>query len=1180
MAPTGAEWLGMLDQISNATPVDDVPLPMQCGTIGAHSVLCCASGKGQEETASAATLILERAKPSWIFLVGVAGGFPAQGISRGDVIVAHFIHSFDYGKLVRGTFKRRPENDINCDRSLLAWAEIAADVKNQSWRSSISEVRPDGKDLTSFKVHVDCYVASSNKVVDDPDHEFYDTVADAFPEIHAVEMEGIGAGASARLAQSERPVGFLMIRGISDEPGAMSAGKEQRAQWKKYAVATAAAFTRTLIEQLPEKKKLVEAPNARSLSEHGAPFLLPQTDEPTFTGRLLELARLEDVLLRGEGERLSSIVGLTGSGGMGKSALACHFAELHQKDFPDGVIGLRIDGKSPESIAREFLLCCGIAVAPDDTRSPATLMQDTFRTRQTLLIFDNAEDASIRTLCPGGRECSVIITTRNRSLPAALNVSTHGAIEVEPLPDEDCASLLLKILDRDQRLKAEPESAAEIVRLVGNLPLAIQIVGATLQIQPWLAVSTYLENLRDEQRRLDLLAVPDDAERNVRACLALSLKALESKPKVLEAFGSLTVCSKEGFSLLAGKTATGMNPAELDQAVETLHRLSLLNLTVGTQKFVYHPLLWLLARESVAPDLIEEARTRHAQGFVAAIKEAEGSTLLDEVDELLLAAAWLVDRQTADYQFLIRLEPILTDKGRWDAARHLMSEFLVLAEQMSDVVAAIQLRIQQGKYLTLLGNYASATDTLSPVKGLISDLERDAGRDRIEAMYLNSLGGVLQRQGKFDQAVDAFQGSAGIEQRLGNQRGQAMVLNSLGGVLQRQGKFDQAVDAFQRSCDLEVKLGDDRGQAMVLNSLGGVLQRQGKFDKAVDAFQPSYDLLVKLGDDRGQAMVLNSLGGVLQRQGKFDKAVDAFQRSYAISDKLEDDRSLAMVLNSLGGVLQRQGKFDEAVDALRRSYDLLVKLGDERGQAMVLNSLGGVLQRQGKFDEAVDAFQRSYAISEKLGDDRSLAMVLNSLGGVLQRQGKFDEAVDAFQPSYDLLVKLGDDRGQAMVLNSLGGVLRRQDKFDEAVDVLQRSYDLLVKLGDDRGQAMVLNSLGGVLQRQRHFPEALSAYEKSVVLGRKLRDKRHLAIVGTALGRFHLAQRRPVEAVAALDEAFDLEIGFRNKRGVTLVVGSLLRALQTTGDRPHAIDVCDRALRLLPGDRFLRERRQKLIGKR
>jgi hypothetical protein len=49
-------------------------------------------------------------------------------------------------------------------------------------------------------------------------------------------------------------------------------------------------------------------------------------------------------------------------------------------------------------------------------------------------------------------------------------------------------------------------------------------------------------------------------------------------------------------------------------------------------------------------------------------------------------------------------------------------------------------------------------------------------------MALNSLGGVLQRLGKFQEAADALTKAGEIEERLGNERGQAMVLNSLGGV--------------------------------------------------------------------------------------------------------------------------------------------------------------------------------------------------------------------------------------------------------------------------------------------------------------------------------------------------------------------------------------------------------------
>lgn len=266
ITPTAGEWQEMLKHISGTTPSSDWPLPVAYGRIGNHTVVCCATGKGQEETASAVTLLLERVKPRWVLLVGIAGGFPDQNVHRGDVIVAHVIHNFDYGKLSTGIFKRRPENDFNCDRSLLSWAEVVAGDITSDWRTGIKQERPDGTNILQSKAHNDCYVASSNKVVDDPDHAFYAKVKRAFPEIHAVEMEGTGAGASARLAQGERAIGLLMIRGVSDEPGnPLAAGTNERTAWRSYAAAVAAAFTRKLLLQLPNRKGAEEVPVKASI---------------------------------------------------------------------------------------------------------------------------------------------------------------------------------------------------------------------------------------------------------------------------------------------------------------------------------------------------------------------------------------------------------------------------------------------------------------------------------------------------------------------------------------------------------------------------------------------------------------------------------------------------------------------------------------------------------------------------------------------------------------------------------------------------------------------------------------------------------------------------------------------------------------------------------------------------
>ncbi|MEL7228075.1 MAG: AAA family ATPase, partial [Cyanobacteria bacterium J06576_12] len=133
-------------------------------------------------------------------------------------------------------------------------------------------------------------------------------------------------------------------------------------------------------------------------SETSVPFLLPQVNIGTFTGRQHELTRLESLLCNTDESTVCSLVGLSGGGGIGKSALATHFATTYQDAFPDGVIGLRVEEKDVNTIARDFILelygYTGQTLDPEEEREAAVLMEEAFGQLRMLLIFDNADDAN------------------------------------------------------------------------------------------------------------------------------------------------------------------------------------------------------------------------------------------------------------------------------------------------------------------------------------------------------------------------------------------------------------------------------------------------------------------------------------------------------------------------------------------------------------------------------------------------------------------------------------------------------------------------------------------------------------------------------------------------------------------------------------------------------------------
>ena len=784
-----------------------------------------------------------------------------------------------------------------------------------------------------------------------------------------------------------------------------------------------------------------------------------------------------------EGEpRMAGIVGVSGCGGIGKSALACYFAETYRDHFPDGVIGLRMNDKDIHSIAREFARLDGELLEEDDERSTSTLMQDLFAQKRVLLILDNAEEGNIRQLHPGG-SCAVIVTTRDRALPIQIDIPQSRVIDLQVLARDDAWDLLAKMVGKEP-LEAARSRVDAILELVGYLPLAVEIVGKTLANRlrrPGFTIEAYAKDLG-----LDRLKIKKDEHLNVRLCFHRSIVYLEEDREgqaLVQAFAMLSVCAETGFSL---DTALGVLDME-DEPIkgDTLNSLvdmSLLN-DGDHERYIFHPLLQEFARElAVEKEWMETARARHANYFIHKATHGAVDGLTADLDDIVKVTNWMADTGYEEYsRFWLLLKSLFNRLGYWKRAGLIINRFKRMARDEENWQVLAQFQIQDAKYLLRRGQAREAEDILIQLEETVSRIEPEMVRQQLEAKRLTSLGGVYQRQSNFEQAVHVLEKSSRIEKAASNHPGLAKVLNSLGSVYQRLGVFNDAAGAFKESLVLEKALGNQRGEAMVLNSLGGVYQRIGNFKEAAEAFKESLLLSIEISDTRGQAMILNSLGGVYQRMGRFDDAVHAFQQSGEIEAELQNKRGLAMVLNSLGGVYQRMGRFDDAVHAFQQSHAISMELDDKRGLAMVLNSLGGVYQRMGRFDDAVHAFKESYPLLVEADDKRGQAMVLNSLGSVYQRMDNYQKAYPAFAESYQLGKSMNDRRHVAMVCTSWGRAFLTEHRLDQAITRLQEAFHLEEAMTNKRGLAMVtplllraLRESGQHNQAQEYLTRALA----------------------------------------------------------------------------------------------------------
>jgi tetratricopeptide (TPR) repeat protein len=852
---------------------------------------------------------------------------------------------------------------------------------------------------------------------------------------------------------------------------------------------------------------------------------------------LEQLHVLERQLLGTGQDRVCSIAGLSGGGGMGKSALAVHFATVHRDKFPDGIIGLPVDGKTAREIACEFARRCGEEIDEEDDRSATTIMQEVFAGRRMLLIFDNADRADLKSLRPGGNNCALIVTTRDRLIPDSFGISRDGIIDLPSLPKKDARDLLKQILGAE-RVDAELDAADQIIEITGGLPLALQIAGSMLRGRQR-SLLNYVESLREEKTRLQRLQIRGDGDLNVTASLNLSLALLEDIE--VDLFACLSVCAKNGFSLQTAMVAGGLgNEWEAQDLLNRLYQLSLLN-EVSENRYLFHALVRVYAQERAKTlNLWDTAAQRHAQFFTNLVETSDVKTpdiaerIVKDFDDILQAAKWLRENATSDghkesaYQFALDLRPFFLKYNYSKGAVELMMGFQEWAEQLNDWNASVKFKIQQAKYLAIEGQLEEAEAVLKNAQNSIDRISEISQRQESQARQLNSLGGVLQKQKKIEEAIIAFERQIKITEALNDQSSLVIGLNRLGRLLQQQGKVDEALTAFERQIKIAEALNDQNSLAIGLNCLGGLLQQQGKVDEALAVFECRIKIAEALNDQSSLMIGLNCLGGLLQQQGKVDEALAAFERRIKIAEALNDQSSLVIGLNCLGGLLQQQGKVDEALTAFERQIKIAEALNDQNSLAIGLNCLGGLLQQQGKVDEALTAFERQIKIAEALNDRSSLAIGLNRLGGLLEQQERFEEAIVVFERQIKIAETLDNQNSLVRGLNCLGGLLQQQERFEEAIVVFERQIKIEENLGDSRGLTMALSGLGGSLRAKGDFPEAISILERTVTLEEKLGNYLGCAMSLRILSNLRRQQKDYRKAINGLRKTIEINNQLNN----------------------------------------------------
>ena len=658
----------------------------------------------------------------------------------------------------------------------------------------------------------------------------------------------------------------------------------------------------------------LDLPVARKRPKRAVPRQLP-ADVAGFTGRTEELAALEEIVKRGS----ASVVAICGTAGVGKTALAVHWAHSVADQFPGGQLYVNMRGfdagmriMDPAEAVRRILQALGVppGMIPADLDAQAALYRTQLAGRRMLIVLDNARDTGqVRPLLPGSPACLVVVTSRHE-LSGLVADGAHPIVLDLPSTNE-ARDLLVRRIGAD-RAAAEPEAVDEMVAWCARLPLALTVVGARAATHPRLPLGTVAADLRDACRRLTVLA-GDDPNSDVRAVFSWSYRALP--PAAARLFRLLGLHPGPDVSTAAAASLAGLPPADVRPLLEDLARAGLVvQHTAG--RFAFHDLLRIYATDLAAE--LDTAGDRHAArrrmldhylrtAYAAdrllypardplslpagppgvapeTIAGAEAALAWFSAEHRVLLAA--IDSAIASgldepaWQLAWAVVTFLNRQGHWHELSTVGHQALIAGRRLADPYAQAQAWCMRAYADTRLGWFDTADADMRQALGLFTD---PGGRAHA---HLN-LAYVYERRGRSAEALDHSQRALELYRSVSHRRGQAIALNAVGWCHALLGAYEQARSCCEEALPLLVELGDRSGQADTLDSLGYAHRHLRRHDDAVECYQRAVGLIRELGDRYREATTVVNLGEAHRAGGDADAARRAWQEALAILEHLD-----------------------------------------------------------------------------------------------------------------------------------------------------------------------------------------------------------------------------------------------------------------------------------------------------
>jgi len=362
-----------------------------------------------------------------------------------------------------------------------------------------------------------------------------------------------------------------------------------------------------------------------------------------------------------------------------------------------------------------------------------------------------------------------------------------------------------------------------------------------------------------------------------------------------------------------------------------------------------------------------------------------------------------------------------------------------------------------------------------------------AAASAVMAAQYQSLGALLTKAERFEEAADAYHRSLELLGGEDNEQQAAAVLAELGKSLDRAAEYRAALEMFRRSLDAYARLRQPAAAARQERNMGAILlNRLNDPPRAEGHFRRAAELYGAAGRASDALEARIDFGLCRRAVGDLDGALDIFQQCLRAARDEGMDRLTARALSEVANTKWLQGRYQEALALVGRSNDIAARLDDAFRLNVNYQLLGLIEWQLNRYDRAYRALDRAAEEARRAERPLEVASALNNKGIVLRREGKHEGALAAFRSALAIDRKLRSRWGMAYDHRNIGITLRLMKRYDEASAELERAVALAQQIGDRVNGAKALLALGDLRAEQGRPQEAAELLNRALAEARRV----------------------------------------------------------------------------------------------